>query len=195
MPKLEREAKVVIRGAKNPAPTSAGPSSNLLGRGRGGFEKRLWGQMSGKEEVDIVKRPEFHLAYFFKKQSERHAVLLKEKKPFFPGQSGAVNGARNGAHGSNKRRRTEADDAANDEQRSGEQGNGAFDGVSIKPDPEDEEVNQPLSMFEVDEGSDCGQGEPEPQGTAPVIDGNEGEEEQDEKPKFRLRVRYKGFSV
>lgn len=193
MPKLEREAKVVIRGAKNPAPTSAGPSSNLLGRGRGGFEKRLWGQMSGKEEVDIVKRPEFHLAYFFKKQSERHAVLLKEKKPFFPGQSGAANGAKNGGHGSNKRRRTEADDAANDERRSGEPGNGTFDGVSIKPDPEDEEVNQPLSMFEVDEGSDGGQGEP--QDTAPIFDGNEGEEEQDEKPKFRLRVRYKGFSV
>ncbi|KAE8236580.1 hypothetical protein A4X13_0g9102, partial [Tilletia indica] len=43
-----------------------------------------------KEKVDVYAAYDFQMAYFFRKMSDRHAVLLKDKSLVFPNSSAAM---------------------------------------------------------------------------------------------------------
>ncbi|KAE8217205.1 hypothetical protein CF319_g8649 [Tilletia indica] len=48
------------------------------------------GVVSRKEKVDVYAAYDFQMAYFFRKMSDRHAVLLKDKSLVFPNSSAAM---------------------------------------------------------------------------------------------------------
>lgn len=160
MPKLEREAKVIKR--------------------HDGKTKAIWSEMSGKETVDVARRSEFHLAYFFKKAADSHGVLLKDKQYIFPGES---NGGTSG-----KKRRRDDGMMANPEVDRSEDGTSAQ--MPVKLDPEEAEHQEDMVLMgglngDVHDESAQRQDE-QPDGLG---------EDEDVKPKFKLRVRYNGFRM
>lgn len=155
--KLDREAKVI----------SFGESS---------AQRRIWSEMSGNEVVDMARKPEFHLAYFFKKSADKHAVLLKEKELLFPGaqdQSGSKGHER--ARKEDVHNSEEVEDSHKPVDDSAE----SLVDIDIKPDPElEEEANENLL------------------GEEPIARGGGPDSEaEDVKQKFKIKVRYNGFRM
>lgn len=177
--KLEREAKVIRipAGDDRSKNTNAAPGSSSR---RPYFEKRKWGEISGKEVVDVARQPEFHLAYFFRKQTDRHAVLIKDKDLIFPKGSGSGDHAGAGEY-------THTDPLSGLAQQDGEADasasspSGAAADIQVKRDPEEEEENLLRSLHA---DNDDGDGR-----------GTRADSPPDEKPKFKLRVRYRGFKM
>ncbi|CAO1616847.1 unnamed protein product [Parajaminaea phylloscopi] len=142
--------------------------------------------MSGNETVDVARRPDFHLAYFFKKSADKHAVLLKEKELLFPAASGSRGGdsARRGnQHAEPRAKRPRVDvDTSEDEPSLVGQTEDLAEEVYIKPDPDaEDEAQDPLFL---NEGEFVGTAEAEAEA-----------EPEDVKPKFKIRVRYNGFKI
>lgn len=200
---MEREAKVIHtggagggrRGGFNRSSSRGGGNAAGGGRGSGGWTKRLWGEMSGNEQVDVVRKSDFHLAFFFKKMTASHGVLLKEVEKTFPGQSNRANG---------KRRRTEGEEHQGVTRLGGggggggeeDGGEGEGEGFEIKPDPEEEEAREQGAL-----GGDGGavvgvEDDEEDDDDFSMQSGAMGnDDDEDTKPKFRLKVRYNGFQM
>ncbi|PWN25804.1 hypothetical protein BDZ90DRAFT_63093 [Jaminaea rosea] len=141
--------------------------------------------MSGNEQVDVVRKGDFHLAFFFKKMNAAHGVLLKEVEKTFPKQKATTS---SGSSSSSKRRRTEDPGVVRLEEE--EEGAG---GIEVKPDPEDEEANGLGGLPAPGQGLDSDNDEEDDEGF--TMHPGAMYEDEDTKPKFKLKVRYNGFQM
>ncbi|PWN20296.1 hypothetical protein BCV69DRAFT_299431 [Microstroma glucosiphilum] len=143
------------------------------------WEKKIWGDISA----------DFHLAYFFRRQTDRHAVLVKEKEKVFPSAQGRYRQPTS----AKRPRQTAYDDEDDDGLGAGagpsasrlRSEQGEVGDVQIKPDPEDE-----------DDAERCllGDSRDDRAGVTFAVPDEE-EEMEDVKPKFKLKVKYRDFTI
>ncbi|KAE8202133.1 hypothetical protein A4X06_0g3031 [Tilletia controversa] len=161
------------------------------------------GVVSRKEKVDVYASYDFQMAYFFRKMSDRHAVLLKEKSLMFPHSSEAMPLTSETEAGNDpipssseraaKRRRTDVEDTSGLFLGDGAQaGIAEEEVVAAKPEEEDDEAAAALLQNSAGVDVNTNEGFYDPMQDDYFQSAEEiAEQEQGLKP----RLRYSGFRI